>query len=347
MRRIKPFQFFWHGLLILFFMGFPFLLFQQTRNPQYFANPIASVYYWIFVGSFISLFYGFTYYLIPKFFLRKKYGQFSVILVLLFAFFFLLKPFELLFGDISVRLRGKPRPPYDPFAFDILTIVVFLMIVALGLSIQITRQWRLSERRAMQAETDKVNAELSFLKAQVNPHFLFNTLNTIYSLILTQNPLAGDSVLKLSNIMRYVTDDAMADFVSLKKEVASLTDYIELQRLQQGRKVKLEFNVTGNLQDKQIAPLVLMTYIENAFKYGISNHEPAPITITLEVGEEQLHFLCRNRIFATPRVAERTGIGLQNAKKRLEFLYPGKHDLNIVTTAELYTVTLTLPVRPV
>ena len=231
-----------------------------------------------------------------------------------------------------------------------MSIFLFLVIVALGIALQIVRQWRVAQLKAQKAEaeklqalTDKKTAELSFLKAQINPHFLFNTLNTIYSLVRTQNPMAGDSILKLSHIMRFVTDDVSADFVSLEKEVAFLTDFVNLHRLQHGKKVQLDFSVTGNTEDKKIAPLILMTYIENVFKYGISNHETAPITIQLDITENSITFFCQNRIFSTPRVAERTGIGLLNTKKRLEHLYPGTHELDISSTADLYTVNLKLP----
>src|SRR6478736_10337169 len=239
MQFLKALRYLGHGLLIFFFLSFPALLFYQTKNPLHYANPVASVYYWIFTISFISLFYGFTYYLIPRFLLKRKYLVFSGILFLLFAVFFLVKPFELLFMDIAIRLRGQPHPEYEPFSLDILSIVVFFMVVALGLSIQITKQWQISTRRALQAETDKVNAELAFLKAQVNPHFLFNTLSTIYTLIISKNELAGNAVLKLSNIMRYITDDATTDFVTLEQEVAFITDFINLHRLQNGQNVEV------------------------------------------------------------------------------------------------------------
>jgi LytS/YehU family sensor histidine kinase len=211
------------------------------------------------------------------------------------------------------------------------------------MTIQIFRRWLVSEKRILEAETEKANAELSFLKAQINPHFLFNTLNTIYTLILTQNDKAGDAVLKLSNIMRYATDDATANFVPLEKEVDSITDFIALQRLQHGKKAKLDFSVTGNLENKQIAPLILLTYIENAFKYGVSSHLETTITIKITVEADNITFFCQNSIFTRTGFKEaRTGVGLENTKKRLEFLYPGKHDLKITCTEDLYTVNLNL-----
>ncbi len=333
-----------HTCLVLFFVLFPLALFYQTKNKiQAYDSPLLSPFYWLFVISFVGFFYGFTYYFIPKYFLKKQYGKFWSIFLLIFLLFYFIKPAELFFAFVLLPLKSMKAPVFNPFALDFIGFLIFLMLTALGFAIQIVKQWRESERRAFQAETDKKNAELSFLKAQINPHFLFNTLNTIYTLILTNNPLAGNAVLKLSNIMRYVTDDATADFVSLEKEVASITDFIELQQLQHNKKVKIAFSVSGDPANKKIAPLLLLTYIENAFKFGASNHEIAPITILLDIEEDSIKFFCRNKIFSKPRMVERTGIGLLNTQKRLEFLYPDKHTLSITSKDDLYSVSLTLP----
>jgi LytS/YehU family sensor histidine kinase len=240
------------------------------------------------------------------------------------------------------RLRRQPpgmRHPVDLFA-------VFLLctIWALSTAIRITQQWQQTEKRAVKAEADKANAELSFLKAQINPHFLFNTLNNIYSLAVRQNENTAASIMKLSNIMRYVTDDVNRDYVSLQSEVECITDYIDLQRLRLSKKVYVDFAVTGNTEGKKIPPLVLMTFIENVFKYGISSHEPSGINIKLFAEEKTITFFCQNKLFSTERKAERTGIGISNTRQRLLHLYPNRHLLNITTDDGLYTVQLTLQV---
>lgn len=173
---------------------------------------------------------------------------------------------------------------------------------------------------------------------------MFNTLNNIYSLAVRQNENTAASIMKLSNIMRYVTDDVNRDFVSLQSEVECITDYIDLQRLRLSKKVQVDFSVAGNTEGKRIPPLVLMTFIENVFKYGISNHEPSTITIKLFAEEKSITFFCQNKLFATERKAERTGIGIINTRQRLEHIYPNRHLLNITTDDALYTVQLTLQV---
>jgi LytS/YehU family sensor histidine kinase len=225
---------------------------------------------------------------------------------------------------------------------DVVSIFLFIMILALSMAVQITHRWRVTEQRAARAEADKANAELSFLKAQINPHFLFNTLNNIYSLAITRSEHTADSVMKLSNIMRYVSDDVLQDFVPLRHETDCIRDYIDLQRLRLGRKTQVAFTVPEKLNDHPIAPLLLITFVENAFKYGTSNHEESLISIELQTGEEVIRFNCRNKVFGTRRPAERTGIGIANTKQRLDHLYPGKYILDITNDGEFFNVLLVL-----
>ena len=224
---------------------------------------------------------------------------------------------------------------------DSTSLFIFLMIMAISTAIKTVQQWQLTEQRAARAEADKASAELSFLKAQINPHFLFNTLNNIYTLAVTKDEHAPDSIMKLSNIMRYVTDDVSVDFVPLQSEIDCISDYIELQRLRMNDDTQVDFIINGDADNKQIPPLVLMTFIENVFKYGISNHEPSVITINMVINDS-ITFFCQNRIFKIKKQPQRTGIGIKNTKQRLEHLYPGKHLLYITSDSEFYTVQLTL-----
>ena len=186
--------------------------------------------------------------------------------------------------------------------------------------------------------------QISLLKSQINPHFLFNTLNNIYSLAVTKNENTAASILKLSNIMRYVTDEIRADYVSLQNEADCIRDYIDLQRMRLGKNTNVNFNVSGNTENKTIAPLLLLTFVENVFKYGISNREQSEITIRLAVEEHSITFYSRNRLFEARPATERTGIGIANARQRLEHLYRDKYFLNINKDDGFFTVQLTLQV---
>lgn len=249
--------------------------------------------------------------------------------------------------DTSFRHRRMMFGPGSPSSlrpnhFDTLSLFIFIMVVALGAAMEISQQWRIAEQRAVQAEADKANAELSFLKAQINPHFLFNTLNNIYTLAITQSANTADSIMKLSNIMRYVTDDVTIDYVPLQSEVDCIADYIELQKLRIGSKTQVDFEVTGEAIGVKVAPLIMMTFVENVFKYGISKRESSTISIAIEIKGRTIRFLCRNRIFDGTSIPREGGVCIANTRQRLQFLYAGRHDLKITTDDGYYTVGLTL-----
>ncbi|MBL7744438.1 MAG: histidine kinase [Chitinophagaceae bacterium] len=324
---------------------------------------ILSLPFLVFCLIFLFLFYFNTYVLIPRYYLEKKYVIYAAVILLLFAAVYMIKPFDDLMSEFNRRSSGPPGPPpieivssqdpgrsgpppgndnRGPGHTDIVSIILFITVWSLSTAMCIIRQWRNTEKRAIQAEADKANAELSFLKAQINPHFLFNTLNNIYSLAVTKNENTAESIMKLSNIMRYVTDDIREDFVSLDSEIACMRDYIDLQRLRLGKKMDVEFAVNGKTENKRIAPLILMTFIENVFKYGVSNHEPSGIVIRLSAEEHTITFFCRNKLFETKRNTERTGIGIANTRERLNHLYPDKHFLDISREDGFFNVQLTL-----
>jgi two-component system LytT family sensor kinase len=225
---------------------------------------------------------------------------------------------------------------------DMVGLFIFMVIIGLSIAVSTVQKWQLTEQRMVKAEAEKANAELSFLKAQINPHFLFNTLNNIYALSVTGSEHTSESIMKLSNIMRYVTDEVEEDFVSLQHEWDCINDYIDLQRLRLGKKTKLNFELIGTIGYQRIAPLVLMTFIENVFKYGISKHESTEITISLTVEPNKLLFFSQNTIVESGSKSGRTGIGIKNTRQRLNHIYPGKHRLDISTEGNLFTVKLEL-----
>lgn len=334
---------------------------------------------WLFFLIYIVLFYLNTLWLIPKLFFKKKYfSYFSIIFCLLIGIA-ILKPFDRLafersrdermmkqrpgfpefdnpppprgerHQEFEERRREPPQdfqrepgqgPPESRNKIDVISIFLFGLIWALGMALKITERWRESEQRAIQAEADKANAELSFLKAQINPHFLFNTLNNIYSLAVTNNKNTAASVMKLSQIMRYVTDEVSEDFVPLQSEIECISNYIDLQKLRLSKKTEVIFEVSGNTELKRISPLLLMTFVENAFKHGISNHESSIIDVNIATEGNSIRFDCRNTLFATLRKVERTGIGLANTRQRLSHLYKNKHSLHINDEGGFYHVEL-------
>ena len=348
------------------------LFFGLLAGFLYNANPDMSIFslllnpvFILFGILYISSYYFNTLVLVPFLYLRKKYLlYFSIILVLLLLVA-IFKPFDRLIHEYSsisrMPIPGSQPPPgfkdipglgpmrlppsgrnQSIFKTDILSIVLYVMVMALGLALCMIREWRITEQRALKAEAERAQAELSFLKAQINPHFLFNTLNNIYSMVVIRHDKAADAVMKLSGIMRYITDEIRTDLVPLESEVGCVVDYVELQRMRLGAGTDVQVSITGHTGGEQIAPLLLMTFVENAFKYGISNHEPAPIEIRLEATESVIRFYCRNKLFPKQAHTERAGIGISNARRRLEHLYPDRYKLEISKADGFYTVQLIL-----
>jgi two-component system LytT family sensor kinase len=333
--------------------------------------------YLLFCAVYISVFYLHTELLIPILFLHKKYITYGMALLVLVTAVFIIKPFDKLvsqnrIGEQSIHqgLREFDRPPppgsqqgstpdnFKPFPreskfqpnsptvhFDITGIFIFLMIIGLGSALQAMKQWQLSEKRVIISETQKAVAELSFLKAQINPHFLYNTLNNIYTLCITGSEHAAESVMKLSKIMRYVTEESEVDFVPLQDEVECIKNYVSLQQLRLGKNVTLNFNITGDSFGKNIAPLVLMTFIENAFKYGLSNHVATDLDISLTIAENKIILTTSNQIFDIIQHEEGGGIGIENTKRRLNYLYSDAHSLTISAEERIFKVLLILEAK--
>lgn len=321
----------------------------------------------LFAIIYLSLFYINYLVFVPALYLKKKYIFYFGIICALFASVYFIKPFDRLIsmnrqpsGPVAPE-KMKFLPPDDfgpmqgpggpggpdehtgPGSKDINSIILFITIWSLSTFVPVIRKYRLTEQKALQAEKDRADAELSFLKAQVNPHFLFNTLNNIYSMAVTRDVNTAPSIMKLSNILRYITDEAGQNFVSLVSEIACMEDYIDLQKMRLGTAMNVETSVKGNTADKKIAPLLLMTFVENIFKYGISSHEPSAIVIKLTVKAERISFYSQNKIFLSNEQPGRTGIGIDNARKRLQHLYPDNHTLDISTTGGVFTVQLNIP----
>lgn len=228
--------------------------------------------------------------------------------------------------------REKP-----PVGFELShALFLFLVGVFVSLSLRINERLRRTER-------EKLNTELSFLKAQINPHFLFNTLNTIYSLAIEQSSKTADAVVKLSALMRYVMREADTDKVLLTKEFAYIENYVALQKLRLDETVTVDFSITGHPLGQQIAPLILISFIENAFKYGVNPQETSVVQIQLSITENRLHLRTFNKKVRVFDDEESTGgIGIGNTKTRLQLIYPSQHLLTLTDTPESFTVDLTL-----
>jgi len=220
------------------------------------------------------------------------------------------------------------------------TIIVFLFILTLSSGIRIIQEWQ-------QTEKERVNAELAFLKAQINPHFLFNTLNNIYSMAVIRDEKTPSAIEKFSNLMRFVLYETQHDFVPLTRKIEYIDTYVELQKMRLSEMVTVNYEKTGNPGGLQIAPLIMMPFIENAFKFGVSTERASAITIRIDVQDgEWLHFYAgntRNPLLEKDNTSSL--VGIENTVKRLELIYPGKHTLNIDESGKEFVVELNLHLK--
>ena len=209
------------------------------------------------------------------------------------------------------------RPEYS------YTIIVFLFILTLSTGIRIIQQWQ-------QSEKEKINAELAFLKAQINPHFRFNTLNNIYSMAVIKNDKTPFAIEMFSKLMRFVLYETQHDFVLLSGKIEYIDTYIELQKLRLSSSVTVNYQKSGNPASLQIAPLMIMPFIENAFKFGVSTEKESIITIRIDILDSELNFFALNaKNYSSDKGEGSSQLGLDNTKKRLHLIYPGRHTLKI------------------
>lgn len=220
-------------------------------------------------------------------------------------------------------------------------------VIALGVCLKIIRDWDKKDRLATRLTEEKRDAELQFLRAQIHPHFLFNTLNNLYGLALKNSPHTPDSILKLSGLLDFILYECNAEKIPLRKEMELIRHYIELERLRFGDRLELTFDPPDWSDDVQVAPLLLLPFVENAFKHGAANtaSDQVFVKIDLHLEGRTLHFQVENSKSQRPKSGAadgHKGIGLLNVEKRLDLLYPGQYELKKVEGTDVFLIALTL-----
>lgn len=332
-----------HIFLIIAFLALPYI-FAPTGFPS-FAELEKNAHERTHLASYIlmlAFFYFHYYVLLPKYYFNKKYFIYGAAILCFFAGLILL--IHLLDKPHGMP-RAFPGPPprtmkFDkpPGAFEN-SQTMFLFLVGLFVSFAL----RINDR-LKRAEREKLHSELSYLKAQINPHFLFNTLNSIYSLAIEKSDRTADAVVMLSSLMRYVIRDASESMVPLNKEIEYIKNYVSLQKFRLDDTVSIDFQVHGIISNKQIAPLILISFIENAFKYGVNPEQKSliEISITLNNGQLSMHVANSKLRISSAEEESSGGIGIGNTRTRLELLYPAKHVLTIQDNPDTFIIDLKL-----
>lgn len=291
------------------------------------------------VGFYAAIVYFNLNYLFPEFLTAKRVGLYMVLFVLAAA--------------IMTPLRSLVM--YWIYAGSALSLdllldqqaAIFLSHLAAGAGstmLKIASDWTRNSRERQRLEAQSLQSELKFLRTQINPHFLFNTLNSLYALTLKKSDRAPETVLKLSEMMRYMLYESNARSVSLSKEVDYLRNYLDLEKLRHGDSADIRFEVDGAIEGQEIAPMILVTFVENAFKHGLGKVlDGGFVHIVLLVEDDEIRFHIENAK-PTALIADTGpgGIGLVNVERRLDLLYPGQHELNTLVTDATYAVDLYL-----
>jgi len=291
-----------------------------------------------------------AYGLLNWFLLRRRYIAFTLT-VLVSAFFFILLQRTIVYY-ISQPLFFPGVTPTYPFwriswfySFTNIYLVVAVVTAAKLLELALRQQ-----NNSLQLDREKIEAELKFLKAQVHPHFLFNTLNNLYALTLDKSEKAPEVVLKLSELLSYMLYECNDPYTLITKEVQLIENYLELERIRYGRHLDLDLTVSGDITGKKIAPMLLLPFVENAFKHGVSKvSRQSFVRILLEVNGNHLEFRVINSKSPAPGPDETDyteGIGLKNVRRRLDLLYPSQHELIIQPLEIEFKVNLTINLEP-
>lgn len=287
-------------------------------------------------------------YLIPRFFFNNKIGLYILSQVMLLAMYPVVSNMVLYFYISPVIYHLNTVYTFYSGFLSTILILVFDIVPLAGVKILNRLKYEAllrqeSEHIKTQSELKLREAELKLLKGQINPHFLFNTLNNLYSLSLEKSDKTPDLLIRLSDMLSYITYDCASDKVPLTKEVDFISNYIELQKVRY-ETCRISFAVTGELDNKQIAPMILHTFVDNSFKHGTDiDSENTWIHITITAKDEFLFLAVINSIRSDyENKKDHTGIGLDNTNKRLDLLYPDKYDLVVNDSNEKYSVFLKL-----
>jgi sensor histidine kinase YesM len=296
----------------------------------------------LFVLTNAVLFYGNVFWLIPAFLMKSKRLSYLLILALLTTLVICM--------DVAIIFIVQSLTDLNIYQNNFERNIFFKLVWILPLSFfyRFTKDWITHENVKQQLIGEKLSAELSFLKYQINPHFLFNTLNNLYALALVENSSStADGVAKLGSLMRYMLHESDVHFIALHKEIAYIENFVELQkiRISTEHDIEIQFSVEGERQGFEIAPMMLIPFIENAFKHGISLRATSFINMHIQIFGTMLRMVVKNSLHQVKQKQEAKGLGLENVKRRLALIYPQSHTLDIKTESETFMVTLTLDLK--
>ncbi|MDO9376678.1 MAG: histidine kinase [Bacteroidota bacterium] len=336
------------------FQGFLYSFISINNTTQFnlrLPASLAESLIYLIVHAFLS--YSLMYFVVPRFLLKGRYWLTTVWVVILFLLTAALSAGLSVTIIPEVRMAIIGQSYAEQYRTPTLNIHLALMaglrgaitVGGIAAAIKLMKLWYMKEQRNLQLQKENVAAQLQVLKAQVHPHFLFNTLNNIYAYTQTTSPVASSLVIGLSDMLRYMLYECNQPLVPLSKEIKMLRDYCSLEQVRYDQHLDLQVNIAGDKGEVMIAPLLLLPFMENAFKHGASHLlEAAWISLSINVEGDTLKMKLINSkpIDTTTRNDGSQGLGISNVQTRLNFLYPNRHELSITNEEELFIVNLTV-----
>lgn len=338
------------GLHIIFWV----IIVYWRANGDYYIDAPLEKFVWhnivrlppMIIATYIVIFY-----LLPKFIIeKKKYWTFAGLFVLNFWIAFSLDEY-LIQSDLMHFVLQPDACEYQVFKqlHPFRNSFFLLSIMGLASMIRFFQLYRDKEKREYELIQEQLETQHAFLKAQVNPHFLFNALNNLYSMaIQKQEEEIAQGIESLSGIMQYLTYESSAKLVLLNKEIQLIQDYLDIQHLRTAETddTTISFNIEGQTQDIEIAPVILLPLVENAFKHGVKPEFRCLVSIHLEIIKDQLFFKIKNTLFEkSEKAIVEKGIGLENVKKRLCLIYPDRHQIETKEEANYFLTFLQIQIR--
>jgi two-component system LytT family sensor kinase len=322
-------------ILFWLFVAILLTLLEGTHSGFWFAftNEAINVF---FYG--VIVYFNFNY-LIPNYLTKNKFLTYSALLILAAV---IITPIKAIV--FYIKFAAHPLTRGELIENLNWYFLVHFFVAGASSIVKIVADWAKQLRERQELENKTMQSELRFLKSQINPHFLFNTLNNLYALTLKKSDDAPEIVIKLSEMMRYMLYDCNEKQVPLSKEISYIHNYLDLEKLRQSKNADIRFEVSGAVADQQIAPLMFIPFLENSFKHGLTNAlSQGFVHIYLQVEGRHISFFIENTKPDTKPVQERKrsgGIGLVNVRRRLELLYPGKYELSVKDNPNTYAVSL-------
>lgn len=333
----KRFNFALHGLVWVLLLFLPYASTDQVFRA---LDPASDFRYLVLCFGLSTILLG-TFYinyfiLIPNYLLREKYWHYFSFLSMAIILVFTVSGGLFFFPDFN----AKTLVTTDPLIEKLIPVIVINAISLWFLAI-VSSILGMGYIRLKQTESEKLSAQIASLKSQINPHFLFNTLNNIYASAIETAPVAADMIDKLSEMMRYTMKDTQRDWVLLEYEINYIDNFIELQKLRLDRSVKLEYRSLEKIPYLQIAPMLLIPFIENAFKHGVNSEQKSHIKIETMMNKTEFQLkVVNNKVRIQRDTSERSGLGIENTTHRLNLIYPAKHLLVIHDTEKEFSVSL-------